>query len=157
MRNNVLFLTTARSEPGVWTIYNLTDRRFLCKKGDKKSFRAYKNVKNIGSAVMLFIYLQCLSRLGQLVFVYVRVLTLFRNVFGRSTRNLNSEKKCPSVLLKIINKLGIPILNTKKRCVGERGTKFCVDWNCFKDILSLCAMTHPKLKQVTSDIKQFKP
>ena len=45
--DNVLFLTSGCSEPGIWTIYNLTDRRILCKKRDKMSFRAYKNVKKI--------------------------------------------------------------------------------------------------------------
>ena len=43
--DNVLFLMKGRFEPGVWTIYGLTDTRVLCKNGTKKSYRAYKHVK----------------------------------------------------------------------------------------------------------------
>jgi len=45
--DNIVFLTSGRSGAGVWTIYKLTETRVLCKKGNERTFRAYKNVKKI--------------------------------------------------------------------------------------------------------------
>ena len=82
--------------------------------------------------------------------------TFFRNTFERSVGNLDWDKKCTSVVLQIFTKLGVPYVNTHKKRRETKGTMFAVDWERFENILSLCALSHPELKDITNQMIQNK-